>query len=392
MNTKTISPYSISSLGFNFNPAKNLKPEVLSKALDSFENGRLSSAVRIFESILKRDDLICGLALKRKKSISRLEYEIVNSDSSQKSKAHAKVLSAFYANLKCSSFLDKNLHGNLRLLISQMMDSVAMRYSVHKIEYSSTNGNVRASFTQYPLWLFENTSGKLRILNSENQIENGKTLNPSQWLISCGDGLMLASSIAYLFKQIPLRDWLIYCERNGMPGIKAKTDAFPGTPQWESACQAVNDFGAEFNAVLSQGTDIEAIDISTKGELPYKDIIERTDRMLCALWRGGDLSSMSAKNSIGSDMQEFESTLIEEDDASTISETLNEQVDKNVIKLAFGDDEPLAKIKLKLPDYDLHKDELEIIERLTALGLEPDKIKLARMFAFPISGESSNEE
>ena len=31
---------------------------------------------------------------------------------------------------------------------------------------------------------------------------------------------MEACSIAYLFKHLPLRDWLVYCERNGMPGVR----------------------------------------------------------------------------------------------------------------------------------------------------------------------------
>ncbi|MFR6032539.1 MAG: hypothetical protein ACLUKN_04790 [Bacilli bacterium] len=70
-----------------------------------------------------------------------------------------------------------------------------------------------------------------------------------------------------------------------MPGIKAKTDAYPDSPQWEAACEAVRDFGAEFHAVLSEGTDIDAIDVSTRGELPYPSLVERVDRMLCALWR-----------------------------------------------------------------------------------------------------------
>lgn len=170
------------------------------------------------------------------------------------------------------------------MLVSQMMDAVAMKYSAHKISFSEKNGKIRGVFEQYPLWLFENTSGKLRLLEREGQLADGAPLDEGEWLITCGDGLMTASSIAYIFKQLPLKDWLIYCERNGMPGIKAKTDAFPDSPQWEAACEAVADFGAEFHAVLSEGTDIEAIDVSTKGELPYPTLVERVDRMLCALW------------------------------------------------------------------------------------------------------------
>jgi len=206
-------------------------------------------------------------------------------------------------------------------------------------------------------------------------------------MITCGDGLMFASSVAHLFKQLPLKDWLIYCERNGMPGIKAKTDAFPNSPQWEAAREAVAEFGAEFHAVLSQGTDIEAVDVSTRGELPYPALIERTDRALGALWRGSDLSTISGEGKTGASLQWYESTLIEEDDAANIGETLNRFVDAQVIRLALGDEKPLAKFRLKLPDYEEHKGELEIVERLTALGLKPDALELAKRFAFPLAKE-----
>lgn len=175
-----------------------------------------------------------------------------------------------------------------------------------------------------------------------------------------------------MFKQLPLRDWLIYCERNGMPGIKAKTDAFPGTPQWESVCDAVREFGAEFHAVFSEGTEMDAIDVSTRGELPYPALIERVDRMMGALWRGGDLSTFSAPDSVGANMQWYEESMIEEDDAANIAETLNRKIDAAVIRLAHGDAAALAKFRLKLPDYEERKHELEIIERLCAIGLKPD--------------------
>ena len=84
MNTKALST-TINPRIFRtrFNPIRNLRPDTLSRALDEFDAGRLGTAVRMFESILRRDDTICGLNLKRKKSISRLECEIVVKEDSQ---------------------------------------------------------------------------------------------------------------------------------------------------------------------------------------------------------------------------------------------------------------------------------------------------------------------
>ena len=78
MNTQPVSTNAYSRIeGRRINTIRNLRPETLSRALEAFENGRPAAAARIFEAILARDDAICGLNLKRKKSISRLDFEIV---------------------------------------------------------------------------------------------------------------------------------------------------------------------------------------------------------------------------------------------------------------------------------------------------------------------------
>ena len=393
MNQKLITQNPFKPVARNrFSPIKNLRPDIVIRALDAFNEGRMSACTRLFEAILNRDDTICCLNLKRKKSVSRLESEIVLLENSRKAKAHQKALLSFYETLQTKTFVDKNVSGGLRMLISQMMDSVGMKYAIHKIKFSQNGEFIKGEFEQYPLWLFENTSGELKKLERENQLTEGSKLDKNSWMITCGDGLMMPSAIAYVYKQLPLRDWLIYCERNGMPGIKAKTNAYPGSPQWENAKEAVSQFGAEFYAVLSEGTDIEAIDVSSKSQLPYKEIIERMDRILCALWRGSDLSTLSGDNKIGASTQWYESTLIEEDDAINISETLNKNIDTKVIKILFGDEKPLAAFRLKLPDYEEKLYELEVVERLVKLGLKPNEIELAKKFAFPINSKDTNNE
>lgn len=89
-------------------------------------------------------------------------------------------------------------------------------------------------------------------------------------------------------------------------------------------------------------------------------------------------------------MQWYEESMIEEDDAANIAETLNRKIDAAVIRLAHGDAAALAKFRLKLPDYEERKHELEIIERLCAIGLKPDPTELARQFAFPLEGSGKS--
>ena len=354
-----------------WNPIRSLTPATLSRILDDFHAGNLRQAALIWEAIERRDDLLQGVISKRKKSISRLPWEILTLENSDEAMRHKRLLEQFYNNISCINAYDENERGGVPLLIRQMMDAIGKRYAVHEIVFKPFSQDSKkylsAEFRFVPLFFFENKKGHLQFIGEKRnqQID----LEPGKWLITTGDGLMESCSIAYLFKHLPLRDWLIYCERNGMPGVKGTTSARPGTQEWEIAREAVQNFGAEFHALMSTGTDIQAIDISGKGELPYPKLVERMDRAMAALWRGSDLTTLGQKDGAGISAQRNERDLLEEDDAQMISDTLHEQVDRYVLRYLDGTEHPKAYFQLKTsPNKNLNND-LNIIKTLWDMGV-----------------------
>lgn len=329
---------SILTTRATFNPIRSLTPESLARILDDFHSGNLRNAALIWDAIERRDDLLQGVISRRKKAVSRLKWEILSIDDSEQAREEKEALEFFYRNLSCQNAYDENERGGMALLLKQMMDAVGKRYAIHELIFKPVNVDGRrlltADFRFVPLWFFENKNGRLRF--TKDSKSNSIELIDGEWLVTTGDGLMESSSIAYLFKHLPLRDWLIYCERNGMPGVKGVTNARPGSEEWEMAKEAVQNFGAEFHALMSEGTDIQAIDISGRGELPYPALVDRMDRAMTALWLGSDLSTLSHKNAVGSMFQRDERELLEDDDAAMISGALNEQVDRHVIRMLFG--------------------------------------------------------
>ncbi|MGF1450267.1 MAG: DUF935 family protein [Opitutales bacterium] len=367
-----------------FSPVRNLNAETLGRILDAFNAGRLQQAALLFDQIERRDDLLQGLISKRKKAAARLDWEVLTLDDSTEAQAHADTLRAFYNNLTATHALDRNQSGGLSLLIKQMMDAIGKRYAVHEIVFQPgprTDSPLTATFNFVPLWHFEHRNGCLHFVDTPGA--PGQSLQADSWLITTGDGLMESSAIAYLFKTLPLRDWLIYCERNGMPGVRGVTDAPPNSPEWNAAREAVRDFGAEFHALMSRGTEIEAIDLSSRSELPYPPLIERMDRALIALWRGGDLSTLSHSNGLGTTAQAGETRLIEEDDAALISETLNAQVDRIVLRHRFGIERGKAYFRLKPPPHRDLRDELEILRGLREMGVTIPEPYLRQRFGIP---------
>jgi len=389
-----------------FNPIRHLTPETLARALDAFHLGYLRPAALLWDAMERRDDVLQGVAAKRKKSVARLDWEILTEDDSPTAQRHRDALEFFYRNLTATHACEPDQRGGLALLIKQMLDALGKKYAVHEIVWQRcatpadfgavADGSAQArlgrphtlltaTFRFAPLWFFEARSGPLRFLPDELAYE-GVDLTPGQWLVTSGDGLMESCSIAYLYKHLPLRDWLVYCERNGMPGVRGVTDAAPGTPEWDAAREAVRDFGAEFQALMSRGTEIEPVDLSGKGELPYPLLVERMDRAMAALWRGADLSTLSRGAGLGASLQADEMALLEQDDAAMISETLNAQVDAVVVRELFGEERPRARFTLK-PDEDAARlTHLELLQRLANLGAPVAVAGLHERLGLPTPG------
>lgn len=360
-----------------------LTPDGLARTLDAFHRGDLGPASQIWDMIERRDDVLQGVINKRKKSVARLGWEILIREDSEEAHAHKLALEYFYQHLKTTHACDENEQGGFALLIKQMMDAVAKKYAVHEIIFEPKNDQLTATFRFVPLWFFENKEGRLKFIHDTHHANKNKPLNPGEWLVTTGDGLMEASSIAYLFKHLPLCDWLIYCERNGMPGVKGLTDALPGTPEWEAARTAVSEFGAEFSALMSRGTDIQPIDLTSRGDVPYAALIERMDRALIALWRGADLSTFSSNQGSGASLQQNEADLLEDDDALHLSETLQAQIDRFIIQYLFQTDEPKAYIQLKIRDRRDRTADISLVERLHAMGLPLAQADLRQRFGIP---------
>ncbi|MDR2030109.1 MAG: DUF935 domain-containing protein [Puniceicoccales bacterium] len=382
-----------------FHPIRFLTAESLTRHLDAFHGGNLRGAAILWDAIERRDDVLQGVAAKRKKAVARLPWDILAIDGSGEALVQQEALRFFYNSLSCVHAADGNERGGFSLLVKQMMDAVGKKYAVHEIVYhehgecqlEGANGPLlSAEFRFVPLEFFENRSGRLRFAPNDLG-DDGMDLAPGAWMISVGDGLMEACSIAYLFKHLPLRDWLVYCERNGMPGVKGVTDAMPGTPHWEMAKRAVEAFGAEFNALLSTGSDLQAIDLSSRGELPYPALVERMDRAMAALWCGADLGTLSRASGVGASLQAGERLLLEVDDAANVSETLNAQVDCHVLGHLFPGAPVRAYVKLRPSQQRDMLQELEIYERLVRLGLPIAQKDLRERFGIglPMDGEAT---
>jgi hypothetical protein len=361
---------------WRFNPLSRLNPKMLSRHLDEFEAGHLRAAAHVFELLEQRDDLLRGVISKRKKSVARHGWTVLRAtglaaERQAEAAAHAEALEYFYRHLESENAYDASEKGGFKLLARQMMDAVGKRFAVHEILWrtaAETNGAnrrfVTAKFRFVPLAFFENTTGQLRFLDRETAMD-GTPLEPGAWMVTVGDGLMMASATAWMFKSLALNDWLIACEMKGTPALIGVSSSTEGTPQWDGLAKALEDLTQGRSVVHGKEDGIRVLDLLAGGNLPFPELVERVDRLLASLWRGADLSTLSRDRGYGASLQEKETCALEEDDAEMLTETLNRSVDKWVIRHVFGEGvKPLARVRVLVSPRECTGHDLQVDEFL----------------------------
>ena len=368
-----------------FNPLRGFDPAKLVNAIEQFDAGYLGPLARIIDALEQRDDTWKTAARKTKSSVSRCQHQVLiveGHEGEPAAEAHKATLEKFWSRIRVTDAFKRNQEGGRSLLVKQMMDAVGSVYACHEIVWRPLpNGELSATFIRMPLWMFENTTGRLRYLPTDGAVY-GDDMPEAEWLVTVGDGVGIACAVACMAKRLAFEDWLIYSERCGMPGLHAQTPSKRDTDDWRDLVRAVGNYGREWNLVTNKDVELTPIQLSTAGTLPYPDLVAYAVKAIAALWRGADLSTISGEggDSTGASLQGDESDLLEQDACEMISETLQAQVERHVIRMVHGDEEPLAYIQI-MPEARPNLDqEMKIDNHLVTKGVKLSKNEALRRY------------
>jgi hypothetical protein len=359
-----------------YNPIRGLTPDVLVQWLDGYHAGQIREAAILWDAIERRDLVVRGVVGKRKEAVSQLDWEVVAMDDSSEAKRHADVLRGFWSGSRATDGLRRSVRGGFSQLIEQAMDAIGKGYAVHEILWRpqasadpETQCRLTAEFVFTPLWFFESRTGSLRFLTTDYGYD-GVPLEDHGWVVHAANGLMEATSVAYLYKNLPLRDWLSASEKFGSPGVIARTSSAVDSPEWDAVQEFVNAYASDFGGVISKETEVTLLTPPTS-DGPQKTLVDYMDRRIAALWRGGDLSTLSqGGDSNGASLQGDEQEAMLAGDVRRMIEPLNEQVEPFVIAYHFGAGvKPRAYIRIIIPGADNTDRDLKVDEFLSRQGV-----------------------
>jgi hypothetical protein len=359
-----------------------LQPATLKQSLDQFDRGYLREFARACDYLQTRHAVVTSVVAKREKDVGRLNYviqpnaELAESDQAA-AEAHHEVLEYFYRHLEATELLNRHAVGSVHRFLRQLARCIGQKWSVHEITWlPSADGRLTARFILWPLWMFEALTGRLRWCETV-AVAEGRDMDPAEWLVASGDGLLRATAFLVSIRDGAVADWANLCERFGIPFVLGKTTAAKGSDAWNAMREMVTGFAGDGGGVCSADAMVELIQATISGTAPHGALTQYCDDWITILWRGANLSTKSQTNNQGASVQESESDLLLEDDAAILTETLQMNLDPLVIAWAFGQGvKPLAHIVIQPPLRQDITSDLAIDVALNKLGIALDKAEL----------------
>lgn len=363
-----------------YNALYMLDPDVLVRHLSAFAAGDIAGIEHVIEDFENRDDKMKIGAFKMAAAVASKPWEVriaKGEEDNERARLHKEVLTRFWNRIEVTDAFCRNRKGGVRLLVKQMMSAESRVYAVHDLVWNVRgDGELTATFTQIPAWCFENRTGELRYLR-EPGAYTGEPMRAGEWLVTVGEGVGVTAAILAMSKRLSWNDWLLFSEKCGMPLILGNTGAKENSPAWNALLSAIAAIAPKTGILTDLNSKMQAVQIGgSSGQATYKDLVETVDRAISALYRGGDLATMSSTQGegTGSDAQDGESELMDGDGCAMVSETLHNQIDRFVIRFTCGDFEPLAGIVINPPAETTDIDrEIKIDNHLAALGVKLSK-------------------
>lgn len=375
-NTSNISLVRIrDEMRMRYNPLRNLTPQRIAAAMDNFRCGYLSDASKIYDAIRRRDGVVQACVQKRKRATSRLEWTIVEQgDDSKSSAEHAKFLENLFNNIKITSAADANKIGSMSMLIENILSALENQYSVSEIIWDASNApELSAEIRYVPLWFFENTEGVLKFKKSSFDT-TGEDLENNGWLIAVNDSpLMEATAICYIIKRYAQADWAVFSERFGSATPVLNTGAAKNSDEWHNAIERLSQLANNCGIVLGKDEVFDLKQANGTGA-PFKELIEAMDRYIALIWRGSDLSTLSADNAAGASLQADESEILEDSDCAMVEETIEHYIVRPAIEWRFGKGvKPCAYFQLTRKDRKDKLNQIAVFKGAAELGCPPAK-------------------
>jgi phage gp29-like protein len=334
-------------------PSSNLTPRKLLNILREADAGDPAAAMQLYEEMEEKDPHIYSVANTRRLAVTGLDWTIEPAADASPGDMTRAVEAADHCR-KTLRALDR-FDDALRHLSLAAGRNIAIAELVWS-ESDSGLALTDIAPVDFTRIIFDELDAP-RILTAD-QPDNGVDLTGAKFIVHSPQcvaghpmrgGLLRVTALAYLAKNLALKDWLIFCEVFGMPVRVARYEPNATTEEKKELLHMLENLGANAAGVFSRAVDLDIIDTHLNAATPpYKALIEHLNREISKSWLGQTLTT-DTTGTRGS----FAATAVHEqvrkdilaDDLRAEAATLRRDLLTPLTTFRFGDNAPVPTFR-----------------------------------------------
>jgi phage gp29-like protein len=331
-------------------PSAGLTPSKLAAILREADDGSLATAMQLFEEMEEKDAHLYSVANTRRLALTGLDWQIVSAADVRKdvdrtlaneAAAHARDI------LTRLESLDDTLQ-HLALALGRNV-------AVSEIVWDVVNGELQpvelapVDFARITLDPFD----RLRIL-TESRPDDGIAPPPNKFIVHTPHsvsghpqrgGLLRVTALAYLAKNLSLKDWLIFAEVFGMPIRIARYEPSASPEEKRELLTMLESLGSNAAGIFSRAVELQIVEANrgTAGP-PYERLLEFLNREMSKAWLGQTLTTdiSGQRGSLAAtQVQDEVRKDILADDLRKEGRTIRRDLLSPITRLRFGDRAPV---------------------------------------------------
>lgn len=331
-------------------PSAGLTPSKLAAILREADDGSLSTAMQLFEEMEEKDAHLYSVANTRRLALTGLDWQIVSAADVRRDIDRTL---ADQAATHCRDVLTRleSLDDNLQHLALALGRNVA----VSEIVWDVVDGElqpVELVPVDFARLVFDELD-QLRILTDE-QPDEGIAPPPNKFIIHTPHsvsghpqrgGLLRVTALAYLAKNLSLKDWLIFAEVFGMPIRVARYEPSASAEEKRELLTMLESLGSNAAGIFSRAVELQIVEANrgTAGP-PYEKLLEFLNREMSKAWLGQTLTTdvSGQRGSLAAtQVQDEVRKDILADDLRKEGRTIRRDLLGPITRLRFGDRAPV---------------------------------------------------
>ncbi len=278
-------------------PSAGLTPSRLAAILRDADAGSLSAAMQLYEEMEEKDPHLYAVANTRRLALTGLEWQVVSAAqvNSDADRARADEAAAFCREVltELETFDEALQHLSLAL---------GRNIAVAELVWEQAGGEFRIvdlvpiDFTRI---VFDDLD-RPRLLTAEATTD-GIELTPNKFVVHtphsvsghpARGGLLRVTALAYLAKNLALKDWMIFSEIFGMPVRIARYEPSASADEKRELLRMLETLGSNAAGIFSRAVDLQIVEANrgTQGP-PYEKLIDFLNREMSKAWLGQTLTT-----------------------------------------------------------------------------------------------------